>query len=274
MVYGWQTVTTITFRIRYAKVTCFNHKYTQKSISEGTKNEKYPQDQVGVWTQTIWDKFVICVAFKFACLWVVCMEGEGRVRSTHPLSVFKAKGEENEERQQKKQKVPLSWQPRSVQQTCFRGACSGGILGENQSRIHPSTLHRASVANLHWGALGQEVCATESLRQHSSSASPFLLQTHTHTRTRTQADWEKRQAGFPQGRAESYTMFSWYNMMKVNWNTLCWTATEGTSAMWWSFLSMKAFLCVGGWVGVFEPYNINRKNCQYCATVNIYRFAD
>lgn len=120
------------------------------------------------------------------------MEGEGPVRSTHPLSAFKAKGEENGERQQKKQKVPLSWQPHSVQQACFRGACSGGILGENQSRIHPSTLHRASVANLRWGALGQEVCAAESLRQHSSSASPFLLQTYAHTHPRTHTQTERK----------------------------------------------------------------------------------
>lgn len=46
--------------------------------------------------------------------------------------------------------------------------------------------------------------------------------THTHMNGA-----RERQPGFPQGRAESYTMFSWYNMMKVNWNTLCWTVTEG-----------------------------------------------
>lgn len=48
------------------------------------------------------------------------------------------------------------------------------------------------------------------------------MHAHAHTNMRQ----EKRQAGVPQGRAESDTMFSWYDMMKVNWNTLCRTARQ------------------------------------------------
>lgn len=74
-------------------------------------------------------------------------------------------------------------------------------------------------------ALGWGVCGAESSGQHSTTAS----HTRTHTQTHGGGRKKKRErdrAGFPQGRAESYTMFSWYNMMKVNWNTLCRTATE------------------------------------------------
>lgn len=48
----------------------------------------------------------------------------------------------------------------------------------------------------------------------------------THARAHTNMRREKRQAGVPQGRAESDTMFSWYDTMKVNWNTLCRTARQ------------------------------------------------
>lgn len=74
------------------------------------------------------------------------------------------------------------------------------------------------------GLYGQSMLEALEQGDHESSG-----QCST-TRARAHKHAVREKAGVPQGRAESDTMFSWYDMMKVNWNTLCRTARRRDTA--------------------------------------------
>lgn len=94
-------------------------------------------------------------------------------------------------------------------------------------------------------------------------------QHHTQTHAQIHRERKERLVSHRAG-PESDTMFSWYNMMKVNWNALSWTATEGTSSLRWSFLSMKK----SGFVCMCVAYNFNWSCWEFCCHVGINRLSD
>lgn len=151
------------------------------------------------------------------------------------------------------------------------GGCIGGILVESLVRINPRRPQWGSVANPCWRPWNREFTlpkARDGVARHARA--------HTNMRP------EKRQAGVPQGRAESDTMYSWYDMMKVNWNTLCRTARRRDTASLMIFFKheevcfcvpvcvcvcLRACLCV-------KTYNVKRSCHRNCCHVAVNRLSD
>lgn len=148
---------------------------------------------------------------------------------------------------------------------CFRGLHwwdSGRLSGSHSSKT--ATQPRCGQSTL------------EALERGARNAESSGRRRATRARANTRR--EKRRAGVPQGRAESDTMFSWYDMMKVNWNILCRTAGRRDIASPMIFFKHEEVcfsVCLRACaIARAKPHNVSRSCHRYCCHVAVNRLSD